>query len=46
LPIDQRENAAETLNVPLRELVKEGCAIAEILESLRLWLNAETELRC
>ena len=46
LPIEQRQNAAETLNVPLRELVKEGCAIAEILESLRLWLNAETELRC
>ena len=22
------------------------CATAEILESLRLWLNAETELRC
>ena len=46
LPVEQRQAAAETLNVPLRELVQDECAIAEILESLRLWLNAETELRC
>jgi len=46
LPLDRKQNAAETLNVPLRDLVQEECAIEEILESLRLWLNAETELRC
>jgi recombinational DNA repair protein (RecF pathway) len=46
LPIEQRHFAAETLNVPLRELVQDECVIAEILESLRLWLNAETELLC
>ena len=46
LPLDRKQNAAETLNVPLRALVQEECATEEILESLRLWLNAETELRC
>ena len=46
LPLDRKQNAAETLNVPLRDLVQEECATEEILESLRLWLNAETELRC
>lgn len=46
LPLDQKQNAAKTLNVPLRDLVQEECATEEILESLRLWLNAETELRC
>ncbi len=46
LPLDRKQNAAETLNVPLRDLVQEEYATEEILESLRLWLNAETELRC
>jgi len=46
LSLVQKQNAAETLNVPLRDLVQEECATEEILESLRLWLNAETELRC
>jgi hypothetical protein len=46
LPLEQRQAAVETLNVPLRKLVQDECATAEILESLRLWLNAETELRC
>jgi len=46
LSLVQKQNAAETLNVPLRDLVQEECATEEILESLKLWLNAETELRC
>jgi len=46
LSLVQKQNAAETLNVPLRDLVQEECAIEEILESLKLWLNAETELCC
>lgn len=43
---DEGALAAETLNVPLRELVQEIDATAGILESLRTWINAETELRC
>ena len=46
LSLVQKQNAAETLNVPLRDLVQEEYATEEILESLKLWLNAETELRC
>ena len=46
LTLVQKQNAAETLNVPLRDLVQEEYATEEILESLKLWLNAETELRC
>ena len=46
LSLVQKQNAAETLNVPLRDLVQEDYATEEILESLKLWLNAETELRC
>lgn len=46
LSLVQKQNAAETLNVPLRDLVQEKYATEEILESLKLWLNAETELRC
>ena len=46
LSLVQKQNAAETLNVPLRDFVQEECATEEILESLKLWLNAETELRC
>tara|TARA_Y100000588_G_scaffold366664_1_gene432625 strand:+ start:249 stop:866 length:618 start_codon:yes stop_codon:yes gene_type:complete len=46
LLVEQRQVAAETLNVPLRELVQEKHSIALVIESLRLWLNAETELRC
>ncbi|MBT7741157.1 MAG: hypothetical protein HN727_05085 [Opitutae bacterium] len=46
LPLDRKQNAAETLNIPLRDLVQEEYATEEILESLKLWLNAETELRC
>jgi len=46
LSLVQKQNAAETLNVPLRDLIQEECATEEILESLKLWLNAETELRC
>jgi len=46
LSLVQKQNAAEILNVPLRDLVQEKYATEEILESLKLWLNAETELRC
>ena len=46
LSLVQKQNAAEILNVPLRDLVQEEYATEEILESLKLWLNAETELRC
>ena len=46
LSLVQKQNAAEILNVPLRDLVQEDYATEEILESLKLWLNAETELRC
>ena len=46
LSLVQKQNAAETLNVPLRDFVQEECATEEILESLKLWLNAETELCC
>ena len=46
LSLVQKQNAAEILNIPLRDLVQENYATEEILESLKLWLNAETELRC
>ena len=46
LSLVQKQNAAETLNVPLRDLIQEEYATEEILESLKLWLNAETELCC
>ena len=46
LSLVQKQNAAEILNVPLRDLVQEEYATEEILETLKLWLNAETELRC
>ncbi len=46
LPNQEKTLAAKALNVPLSELVKDIDGITALLESLRVWINEETEMRC
>ena len=46
LSLEDKALATKILNIPIRDLVPDNDSPAPLLESLRTWINTETEMRC
>ena len=46
LSLEDKALATKILNVPVRDLVPDNESSVPLLESLRTWINTETEMRC